>query len=83
MNDEEKVVSVFSEYFDTQNGAPIFENGSDAHLTQILNIAIQVLCGLILLVLVLLTALCMLHRFHTNKHATQGHDVISLRDSLR
>lgn len=83
IDDDEKVMSVFSGYFETKNGAPIFEYENDAYLTQILNIGIQVLCGLILLVLVLLTALCMLHRFHSNKHSEQGHDVISLRDSLR
>lgn len=83
IDDDQKVMSKFSEYFDIQNGAPNFEYANDAYLAQILNIGIQVLCGLILLVLVLLTALCMLHRFHSNKHSDQGHDVISLRDSLR
>lgn len=53
---------------------------SEPQLSKVLNIVTQVLCGLILLVLVLLTALCILHKFHRGKQ--QGSDVISLRDSL-
>lgn len=82
IDDDAKVASAFSDYFDSMSGGPIIDESSDESITKILNLVTQILCGLILLVLVLLTALCVLHRFNTTKHAGQGHDVISLRDSL-
>lgn len=63
------------------SGGALNDVTTEASLSKILNIVTQVLCGLILLVLVLLAALCILHKFHTGKQ--QGTDVISLRDSLR
>lgn len=83
IDDESEVMSAFSEYFDIMNGGPLIEEEEDDNsIEQILNLVTQILCGLILLVLVLLTALCVMHRVNTKKHASQGHDVISLRDSL-
>lgn len=76
-----KTLSAYSEYFDVVSGGALNDSSSEPSLSKILNIVTQVLCGLILLVLVLLTALCILHKFHTGKQ--QGSDVISLRDSLR
>lgn len=80
IDDERKTLSAYSEYFDVMSGGASHDVISEPHLSKILNIVTQVLCGLILLVLVLLMALCILHKFHRGKQ--QGSDVISLRDSL-
>lgn len=62
------------------SGSTLPDTYADENLSKMLSILTQVLCGLILLVLVLLTTLCVMHRLNTTKQ--QGHDVISLRDSL-
>lgn len=62
-------------------GGPVIDESANDNLATILSIVTQILCGLILFVLVLLTAMCILHRYA--KNAAQGDEVISLRDSLR
>lgn len=78
-NDNE-VTSAFSEYIPPLNIGSAIDLNQDESLSKILSILTQVLCGLILLVLVLLTTLCVMHRVNSTKQ--QGNDVISLRDSL-
>lgn len=74
-------MSTFSEYFETRTaGPPPLDEQANEGLSTILNIVTQILCALILLVLVLLTALYFWHRY--SKNAVQGDEVISLRDSL-
>lgn len=82
MDNEDKILSTYSDYFETRTAGPppIDESNGDG-LSTVLNIVTQVLCGLILLVLVLLSALYFWHRY--SKNAVQGHENISLRDSLR
>lgn len=75
--------SAFSEYFETMKaGAPEFPDSGADDLAAILNISVTILCGLILIVLVLLTTLCCLHRYYS-KNAAQGDEVYTLSDSLR
>lgn len=73
-------MSDFSDYIDAVNMSSARDSGEEENLAKILSILTQVLCGLILLVLVLLTTLCVMHRVNSTKQ--QGNDVISLRDSL-
>lgn len=61
-------------------GEVIGKQEGEDNLTTILHILIIVLSGLIVIVLVLLTTLCVMHRVNSTKQ--QGNDVISLRDSL-
>lgn len=79
--DQHRTASAFSPLFETRTGgAPPVMDSENAKITAMLNIATQVLCGLILLVLVLLVALYIWHRY--SKSAVQGDEIISLRDSL-
>uniref|UniRef100_A0A336KPC3 protein-tyrosine-phosphatase n=1 Tax=Culicoides sonorensis TaxID=179676 RepID=A0A336KPC3_CULSO len=75
-------MSTFSEYFETMKaGAPDFPDSGTDDLSTILNISVTILCGLILIVLVLLTTLCCLHRYYS-KNAGQD-EVYTLTDSIR
>lgn len=79
LDDEDKIISAYSGYFETMTGGPVETTMSgDA---SILNTVTQVLCGMIILCLVLLSTLYIWHRY--SKTAAQGDEVISLRDSLR
>lgn len=81
---ENQIVSAYSEYFPVMKaGAPIIPYDEADSFASILNIVIQVLCALILLVLLLVTALCFMHRHYNKKATAQGDELISLRDSLR
>lgn len=80
IDDNGNIASGFSDYADPLDGKTTDERFSDENLEFTLNILTQVMCALIVLVLVLLTTLCVMHRVHSRKQ--QGHDVISLRDSL-
>lgn len=80
IDDNGHIVSGFSDYADTLSGKSPDERFTDESLEFTLNILTQILCVLILVVLVLLTTLCVMHRLNSRKQ--QGHDVISLRDSL-
>lgn len=75
-----EVLTAYSDYMDKLDMATAIDVARDAKLTNILSILTSVVCGLILLVLVLLTTLCVMHRMNSAKQ--QGNDVISLRDSL-
>ncbi|XP_021708822.1 tyrosine-protein phosphatase 69D [Aedes aegypti] len=78
-----RYVSAFSEYFQEMNaGAPLASEDDGKDLTFILNIVIQILCGLILIVLIVLLTLCLLHK-HFSKNIAQEGEAISLGDSLR
>lgn len=78
-----RYVSAFSEYFQEMNaGAPPPSENDGKDLTFILNIVIQILCGLILIVLIVLLTLCLLHK-HFSKNIAQEGEAISLGDSLR
>lgn len=79
-NDKNETISIFSDYVEPFSSGVEIDEPLEDNLPKILSILTQVLCGLILLVLVLLTTLCVMHRVNTTKQ--QGHDVISLRDSL-
>ncbi|XP_055544651.1 tyrosine-protein phosphatase 69D [Wyeomyia smithii] len=80
---EAQYISTFSEYFQEMNaGAPLASDLSGRDLSFILNIVIQILCGLILIVLLVLLTLCLLHK-HFSKNIAQEGEVISLGDSLR
>lgn len=76
-------ISTFSEYFQEMNaGAPSPSELNGKDLSFILNIVIQILCGLILIVLLVLLTLCLLHK-HFSKNIAQEGEAISLGDSLR
>lgn len=76
-------ISSFSEYFQEMNaGAPLASDLNGKDLSFILNIVIQILCGLILIVLLVLLTLCLLHK-HFSKNIAQEGEAISLGDSLR
>lgn len=76
-------LSAYSEYFETMKaGAPNFPPNGDFDMEALLNIGVTVLCGLILIVLILLTTLCLLHRYYS-KNAAQADEVYTLSDSLR
>ncbi|XP_055637992.1 tyrosine-protein phosphatase 69D isoform X2 [Toxorhynchites rutilus septentrionalis] len=78
-----RYISTFSEYFQEMNaGAPLASDLSGRDLSFILNIVIQILCGLILIVLLVLLTLCLLHK-HFSKNIAQEGEAISLGDSLR
>ncbi|XP_055318349.1 tyrosine-protein phosphatase 69D isoform X2 [Sitodiplosis mosellana] len=79
-DDKSEVLTTYSEYMDPLNMSTAIDSVQEENLSKILSILTQVLCGLILLVLVLLTTLCVMHRVNSTKQ--QGNDVISLRDSL-
>lgn len=79
LDDEDKVISAYSSYFETMTGGPI--ESSMSNDASILNTVTQVLCGMIILCLVLISTLFIWHRY--SKTAAQGDEVISLRDSLR
>lgn len=79
----ENSISAYSEYFETMKaGAPDYPDMSDFDMEAFLNISVTILCGLILVVLVLLTTLCLLHRYYS-KNAAQADEVYTLSDSLR
>ncbi|XP_055596510.1 tyrosine-protein phosphatase 69D-like [Uranotaenia lowii] len=76
-------MSTFSEYFaEMSAGAPAASELDSKDLSYILNIVIQILCGLILIVLLVLLSLCLLHK-HFSKNIAQEGEAISLGDSLR
>lgn len=79
-DDHTETLSTFSEYIEPVSGGVSIDQYPDDGLSKMLNFLTQILCVLILVVLVLLTTLCVMHRLNTTKQ--QGHDVISLRDSL-
>ncbi|XP_058447776.1 tyrosine-protein phosphatase 69D [Malaya genurostris] len=79
----DRYISTFSEYFQEMNaGAPLASDLNGRDLSFILNIVIQILCGLILIVLLVLLSLCLLHK-HFSKTIAQEGETISLGDSLR
>uniref|UniRef100_W4VRM2 protein-tyrosine-phosphatase n=1 Tax=Corethrella appendiculata TaxID=1370023 RepID=W4VRM2_9DIPT len=78
-----EAISSYSEYFQEMNpGAPPSDGYNSNDLSMILNIVIQILCGLMVIVLLLLMTLCLLHK-HYSKNLSNGDEAISLRDSLR
>ena len=78
----DKLASAYSAYFPVMDASALIIEEPNNDLSLILNIVIQILCGLILIVLLLLMSLCLLHK-HYSKNLHNGEETISLRDSLR
>lgn len=78
-NPEPIILAAYSNYLDMMNPGP---EVIAAPRTETLSLIFQVLCGLMVLVLFLLTVLCILHRYTKQAHA-QAVEMITFRTSLR
>lgn len=75
-----ETLTAYSNYFAVLTPGPtVFEAPSN----QALGIVIQILCGLILIVVILLMALCLLHRYSKQVAHVQGVEMITFRNSFR
>lgn len=77
---EGETLTAYSNYFSILNPGP---QVLEAPSTQVLGIVIQILCALILVVLLLLMALCVLHRYTKQVAHAQGIEMITFRNSFR
>lgn len=80
-NNKGEVLTTYSNYFNVLTpGPPVVE----APVNQTFGvIVIQVLCGLVLVVLILIMALCLLHRYSKQVAHVQGIEMITFRNSFR
>lgn len=76
---EKRVLAAYSNYLVMMNPGP---EVVAAPPPTGLGLFVQVLCGLVVVTLLLLTALCILHRYTRQAHA-QAVQVITFRTSLR
>lgn len=77
--DPNQILAAYSNYLVMMNPGP---DVVAAPLDSGLGIFVQVLCGLVVITLLLLTALCLLHRYTKQAHA-QAVEMITFRTSLR
>ena len=78
-SDENHVMAAYSNYLVMMHPGP---EVLEAPISGSIGIVVQILCGLVVVALLLLTALCLLHQYTKQAHA-QAVEMITFRTSLR
>lgn len=85
-NEPNQTMATYSHYMDMQRPAPdpiYYLSVNNMDNAKYLSLALKILCGVVLVAIIFIPAICLLHKYTKQVARAQGAEMITLRNSFR